>query len=179
MYAATRLASRPFREADLATRGLIWTMEMECWVNHKLPSTTASLAKVLGFDACEIEAALPVAMSFFDIDDNREIYSPQLEDYRKHLSDIRDKQKAGGKKGAAITNKKTGRSAKHAVIDIEGNAANTQVEARVSSKAKLSTVKQSQNQPSERAVTDDPFVRDYESTESCMTEDYAKASGRR
>jgi uncharacterized protein YdaU (DUF1376 family) len=176
VYAASVLASLPFRQADLATRGLIHTMQLECWVNHRLPSNPAALAKVLGFDAGEITAALPFAMTFFSID-GESIFSPQLEDYRTHLNEIRAKQKTGGKKGADITNGKKGRAVKNADIELEADTANPQVhpqvEARVLSKAKSSTAKQSQNQPPERAIIADQFVAEYEAAEA---NEYARAS---
>lgn len=176
VYAASVLASLPFRQADLVTRGLIHTMQLECWVNHRLPSNPVALAKVLGFDAGEIAAALPFAMSFFS-NDGDSIFSPQLEDYRTHLNEIRAKQKTGGKKGADMTNSKKGRTVKPADIDLEADTANTRVhplvEARVLSKAKSSSAKQSQNQPPERVVVADSFVAEYE---ACEANEYARAS---
>ncbi len=187
VYAASVLASLPFRQADLAARGLAYTLLCELWVNHRLPRNPAALAKVLGFDAGEVAAALPAAMAFFNIDGDS-IFCPQLEDYRTHLNEIRDKQKKGGKLGAAITNKKTGRAVKLADIDLGSNTANPQVhpqvEARVSSKAKSSTVNQSQTQPLEKGITpvvnsgvNAEWLAGYETVESCTPEAYAKASG--
>ena len=191
VYAASTLASRPFRQADLAVRGLIHTMELECWVNHRLPHDPADLAKYLGIAANEITAVLPAAMELFSID-SEGIFSPRLEDYRLHLDEIRAKQKAGGKKGADITNGKKGRSTKLADIEIGADTANPQVypqvypqvEARVSSKAKSSTSKQSQTQPSEKGITSvansgvhAEWLDQYEAAERCTPEAYAKASG--
>ena len=187
IYAASTLASRPFRQANLAVRGLIHTMELECWVNHRLPHDPADLAKYLGVAANEINTALPAAMELFRID-SEGIFSPRLEDYRLHLDEIRAKQKAGGKKGADITNGKKGRSTKPADIEIGGDTANPQVypqvEARVSSKAKSSTSKQSQTQPLEKGITPvansgvhAEWLDEYEAAESCTPEAYAKASG--
>ncbi|MHB8165289.1 MAG: hypothetical protein ACYDDT_00700 [Sulfuricella sp.] len=180
VYAASVLASRPFRQADLAVRGLIHTMELECWVNHRLPHDSADLAKFLGIAANEITAALPAAMAFFNID-GEGIFSPRLEDYRQHLNEIRAKQKTGGKKGAALTNKRKGLSEKRADNAPESDTTNPQVypqvEARVSSKAQYSKTNQSQNQSPERAVITDPFVAEYEAAENCTADAYAKASG--
>lgn len=165
VYAASTLANLPFRQADLATRGLIHTMQLECWVNHRLPSNPVALAKVLGFDVGEVAGALTAAMVFFKVDGDT-IYSPQLEDYRAHLNEIRDKQKRGGKKGADITNGKKKSATRLSDIDLESDAANLQVQAQVSSIVKQSKTKQSQNQPLERAVNPDPFVVEYEATEA-------------
>ena len=168
VYAANRLASLPFRQADLATRGLISTMEMECWVNLRLPSDPVALAKVLGFNAEEITACLPAAILFFSIDENG-IFSPQLEDYRAHLNEIRDKQRAGGKIGANITNRKRKHSKKQADTEHENNTGNsqvhTQVEARVPNIEKQRTVNQSQTQSLKNSLSSDPFVAAYEAAE--------------
>lgn len=186
VYAASVLASLPFRKADLATRGLISTMQMECWVNQRLPSNPADLAKVLGFDVSEVAGSLAAAMAFFDTDKDG-IFSPQLEDYRTHLDEIRVKQKAGGKIGAAKTNGKKASTETPVNTEIEGVSTNShvhsQVEARVSSKAKSNTEKQSQNQPIERgviptanSVSNDEWVAGYEAVESCSANEYAKAT---
>lgn len=188
VYAANVLASLPFRQADLAARGLVYTLLCELWVNHQLPSNPSILAKVLGLDAGEVAAVMPAAMAFLGID-GESIYSPQLEDYRTHLNEIRAKQKTGGKKGADITNGKKVRSEKHADIELDGSTANPQVhpqvEARVSSKAKSNTAKQSQTQPLEKGITpvtnsveNAEWLAEYETAESCTSEAYAKASGR-
>lgn len=187
VYAANTLASRPFRQANLAVRGLIHTMELECWVNHRLPHDPADLAKFLGIAANEITAAFPAAMEFFSID-SEGIFSPRLEDYRLHLDEIRAKQKAGGKKGADITNGKKGRSTKPADIEIGDDTANPQVypqvKARVSSKSKSNTVNQSQTQSLEKGmatvanlVGNAEWVAEYEAAENCTAEAYAKATG--
>ena len=179
VYAASVLASLPFRQADLAARGLVYTLLCELWVNHRLPRNPAALAKVLGFEMGEVAVALPAAMAFFNIDIDS-IYCQQLEDYRMHLNEIREKQKKGGKLGAAITNKKTGRSAKPADIASKSSIANSQVypqvEARVSNKVQPNTEKQSQNQPTMRSDLLDPFIAEYEAAESCTAGAYVRAS---
>ena len=181
VYAANTLADLSFRQADLATRGLIYTLQLECWVNRRLPSNPATLARVLGIDAIEVAAALPVAMAHFKID-GESIISPQLEDYRKHLDEIRLKQREGGKKGAEITNKKK-HSDKRTDIGLEGISANPQVDPQVSSIEKQNTVKQSKTQSLERevisfanSVTKDPWLVEYEANENCSAEDYLAAT---
>ena len=105
-YAANTLSNRAFRFSSLAVKGLIHIMQMECWINENLPSDPYKLAITLGVSEKEIVELLPDAMPFFKLDSKGEnIYCPQLEDYRKHLLKIREKQKAGGSKGAKITNK--------------------------------------------------------------------------
>ena len=119
VYAANILSDMKFRQSDLATRGLIHTMQLECWVNHRLPNDPDILAKVLGLDAGEVAAALPSAMDFFSLDSEGN-FSPQLEDYRTHLIEIRGKQKEGGKKGASIKSKNKKRLVNLDGIEIEG-----------------------------------------------------------
>ncbi len=65
VYAASTLANLDFRQADLAVRGLIYTLLCELWVNHILPGDPVVLAKILGLDPKEVATTLPAAMAFF------------------------------------------------------------------------------------------------------------------
>lgn len=186
VYAANVLANLSFRQADLSARGLVYTLLCELWVNNRLPSNPATLARVLGLDAGEVAAALPASMPFFSID-GEGIFSPQLEDYRKHLNEIREKQKNGGKKGAerAIKNKEL--AATPADIGLDGvrvdPQVDPQVDPRVSSIVKQSTVNQSQVQPlkkrttTEREEVNDEWVDSYKAAEGCTADAYASARG--
>jgi hypothetical protein len=62
------------------------------------------MAKVLGFQAEEIRAALPKVMAFFTIS-GEDIFSAELDAYRAHLAGIRRAKSDGGRQGAAATNK--------------------------------------------------------------------------
>lgn len=104
-YAANMMALAPYRMLNLAERGLLYTMRLECWVNQALPQKPEVLGKFLGFDADEVQSALPAIMPFFAIKDGQ-IVSPDLEDYREKLQEIREKQAKGGKRGADKTNGK-------------------------------------------------------------------------
>ena len=97
-YAAATLTDMRFRILTPAQRGLCWTMKLELWVNHGLPSNPDSLAKVLGMDPAEVRSELPAVMPVFAIKDEW-IISPELEDYRAHLAGIRKRQSEGGKEG--------------------------------------------------------------------------------
>lgn len=57
-YAASMIADQRFRAMSLAERGLLYTMRIECWVNHSLPKTPEKLAKVLGLEIAELEKCL-------------------------------------------------------------------------------------------------------------------------
>lgn len=107
-YAAAMMARIEYRTMSLAERGLLYTLRQECWVNHFVPENPAMLAKLLGFDAADVASALPAVLPFFAIKDGM-ISCPELEDYRNHINDIRLRQSAGGKKGAALTNKMAAR----------------------------------------------------------------------
>lgn len=150
-YAATILSSKSFRVMTLSQRGLLFTMRLECWVNHSTPSQSNELAKYLGFSHQEISEALSVdVISYFNESESSYI-CPELEDYRQHLKEIRDKQKAGGKKAAAITNNRW--------KGIESGNPQVTCESLV----QLSPVKLSSNQSLERGNIHDDFVKDYES----------------
>lgn len=102
-YAASLLARTEFRVMSLAARGLLFTMRLECWVNESLPSDSAKLARVLGFHPDEVGRALPDVMAFFKLD-GANLRCPELDDYRAHLRDRRERQAEGGRAGAAKTN---------------------------------------------------------------------------
>ena len=58
-YASSIMARVEYRVMRLDHRGLLYTMRLECWVNHTLPENPEMLSKILGFDAAEIASALP------------------------------------------------------------------------------------------------------------------------
>jgi hypothetical protein len=59
------------------------------------------LAKVLGYSADEIRAALPAVMAFFTVAGD-DLFSPELDDYRAYRARIRRDQV----KSAEVTNNK-------------------------------------------------------------------------
>ena len=149
-YAATILSSKAFRVMNLSQRGLLFTMRLECWVNQSIPSLSNELARYLGFSHSEVSDALSAeVISYFNHSGNSYI-CPELEDYRKHLNDQKEKQRAGGKKGAATTNK----------IWKEIESGNPQVTC--DSLVKFNSAQLSLNQPLETDIINDEFVRDYE-----------------
>jgi hypothetical protein len=102
-YAASMMARTDYRVMSLEARGLLYTMRLECWVNGSLPSPPVMLARVLGFPVEQIERAWREVSAFF-IEEAGSLHCPELDDYRAHLQDRRDKQAAGGRAGAAKTN---------------------------------------------------------------------------
>lgn len=102
-YAASIMARTEYRLMSLPARGLLYSMRLECWVNGALPSAPAQLARVLGYQASEVEMVLPDVMPFF-VSVNGSIRSPELDDYRVYLKVRRERQSQGGRVGAAKTN---------------------------------------------------------------------------
>ena len=96
-YTASMLANVNFRQMPLAARGLLYTLRLECWENHRLPADLGKLASVLRFDESEIIAAMQWLDTFIRIKDGW-LTSPELDDYRQHLADRRKAQSNGGKK---------------------------------------------------------------------------------
>jgi len=114
-YSASMLANFQFRQMPLAARGLLYTLRLECWENHRLPADLKRLASVLRFDEAEIIAAMQWLDPFFQTNDGW-ITSPDLEDYRTHLAGQRKAQSVGGKKGAAKTNAGKSRVPRESVV---------------------------------------------------------------
>ena len=103
-YASDMLANYDFRVLSLAERGLVHTLKLECWVNHKFPADKSKMARALGFDQAEIDKTLnDNVMAFFEVNDGF-LFSPELELYRAKQQKRRSGQSAGGKKGAEKTN---------------------------------------------------------------------------
>ena len=171
-YAATMLANRRFRYMTLAERGLLYNLRLECWENKEVPANSSELAKYLGIEETEISKALTVNVKSFFNESNSLFNCPELEDYRRHLEEIKLKQSKGGKKGAAITNSKTNNSEK------DSNSSNPRVPRRVSreSVVKISTKKQSQNQSLESGDID-PWISEYDNALKVVDNEYLRMKG--
>lgn len=173
-YAAAILARLPFRTMTLQDRGLLYTIRLECWVNVRLPHNHSDLAKVLGLPISEVTESLAAVMPFFELVDGF-IISPELENYRAHLTERKLKQSQGGKVGSKITNQK--RNIRAELGEISSTPSSNSRVARRGTRVSLvqpSTKRPSQNQLSEREV--DPFVAEYEAAESCTADAYSQAS---
>ncbi len=147
-YAATILSSKAFRFMNLSQRGLLFTMRLECWVNQSIPSLSNELARYLGLNPQEVSDSLSSEVVSYFNDAEGSYTCPELEDYRQHLKELRDKQRAGGKKAAAITNVKWK----------EMGSGNPRVTRE--SLVKSNIVKPSQDQSLEAGVINDSFVKD-------------------
>lgn len=163
-YAAAMLANVQYRTMSLEERGLLDTMRRECWVNRSLPNSPAVLARVLGLDTQQIEDALPCVMPFFQVTDSK-IICPELEDYRAHLTAIREKQSEGGKRGAGITNSAKNKPKTRTNKGFTGNAAtDLQVDPQVKSESLVQfNSNQTNSTPSLETVDiQDPWVTEYD-----------------
>lgn len=165
-YAAAMMASTPYRLLGLSERGLLYTMRLECWVNHGIPENPAALAKILGFDAAEVAAALPAVMPFFR-KENGFITCPELDDYRRHLEVTRLKQSEGGKQSAAnkkgkskSTETTTGQGTHGKQVTCKSPTAQVQVLSSVQTRP----AQPSQKQSLEKGLPDEyiPWATDYE-----------------
>jgi hypothetical protein len=160
-YAASMMARIEYRTLTLAARGLLYSLRLECWVNRKVPADPRTLARVLGFDADEVCEALPSLAPFVAVD-GAFLICPELEDYRAHISGIRERQSQGGKQGAAKTNSK---HEKPPTPDGPGNSPGnprlTRESVVKSSPVKSSPVKQSPDVLTVGEVAD-PWVSEYD-----------------
>lgn len=104
-YAASTLANVDFRKMSLSARGLLYTLRLETWIETPIPSDVFELSQLLRFDVHELEAALREIRPFLS-EDKGQLRVPELDDYRQHLIDRREKQSAGGKEGARRANQK-------------------------------------------------------------------------
>lgn len=157
-YAASMMARTGYRVMSLGGRSLLYTLRLECWVNGCLPADASLLARVLGFDAAEVERLLPEVADFFVIDGSG-ISCPELDDYRAHLEDRRTRQSQGGKAGAAKTNRL--RKPQDDREPVAGQAAG-KPQARRESLVKPSLAKLSKTKVLNEAVSPDPWLNDYE-----------------
>lgn len=185
-YPGTIMAQIPYRTMNLSERGLLYSLRLELWINQRLPRDPEKLAKVLGFDAGEVAAALPAVMSFMDEQDGY-IVCPELLNYRAHLDNQKERMANGGKRGAALTNGKRKRPEKPAVIDDTTTPATTPQPPRRGASGvldKSSTVKPSQDLSLKREITtegdsgiNDEWLNAYKAAEGCTADAYASASG--
>lgn len=103
-FAASMMARMSYRQMTLSERGLLYTLRNECWVNRRLPSDAAKLARVLGYQVEDIHAALPGVMEFFEVH-GETLTCPELEKYRHYQDVRRERMSEGGKKSAEKRNR--------------------------------------------------------------------------
>ena len=99
-YPSNIMSSIQYRTMSLAERGLMMTMQNECWVNDSAPSDIKVLAKILGYSESEIKECLTSNVMHFFYKDDDKIICPELVAYRNKLDERQRLQIEGGKKGA-------------------------------------------------------------------------------
>jgi len=152
-YPASILARADFRVASAASRGFLMTVRFECWVNRSVPRDPHLLSKILGFDLPVVEQGLAELGSFFSIEGD-EIRCPELDHYRAHLDERRQKQSAGGKAGAAKTNEGRNRPSTTSPTGTPRLAC--------SSLVKQSPVQSSKDESLEGKASEDSWLSDYD-----------------
>jgi hypothetical protein len=102
MYAPDRLADRNFKAMSVAERGLLHTIELECWVNGSVPADKRELARTLSLDLPEVESSLTSRVwRYLEQQEGQDvIVCPELVDYRKYLDTRRASMSSGGRRGA-------------------------------------------------------------------------------
>lgn len=155
-YAATILADRNFRLMTLAERGLLFSMRLECWENINVPATSNELAKILGYEASEIESALTDKLKSFFLMQGQDFICPEIEDYRQHINERKKKQSEGGKKGAKSTNSKHNQLASNPQVPRQDTR---------ESLVKSSLAQFSKTQSLENGDINDEWINDYETAD--------------
>ena len=175
-YAANILAQLPFRTITLQDRGLLWTMRMECWVNKQLPNNPNVIAKAFGLPVDEVVSSLPAVMPFFRIEGDF-IICPELEDYRIHINERKQKQSQGGinsaskkakekrKKSTKSSSNDTSSNLKATFKDLDSNLQDSCKSLVQYSPVQLRIEKHSQVQSLDKEVLKDPFVCEMEEYE--------------
>lgn len=97
LYASDLLSKRDYRMMSLAERGLLLSMLCECWANKNLPSSPQGLSDYLGKP--EVSHVLSDRVKSFFVESGGEFISPDLEEYRVHVLDQRQRMSDGGRNG--------------------------------------------------------------------------------
>jgi hypothetical protein len=106
IYPSNIMSNINWRTMSLEQRGLMITLQFECWVNGSVPSNPQILAKLLLIGDSSLKDLLSnEVMSFFDIRDEK-IVCPELAAYKYILDQRRSKQSEGGKKGQTMKKNK-------------------------------------------------------------------------
>lgn len=173
-FAASMMARMSYRQMSLAERGLLYTLRNECWVNRRLPSDAAKLARVLGYSTEDTQATLPGVMEFFEIQGDT-LTCPELEKYR-HYQDVRRERMSEGGKKSAEKRKRPKRDADSEV--------NTESPLQAPSKPPVSglqALRQGKSKPEKQnpairvGSSHDAWIQDFEREETSAN-DYARQS---
>ncbi len=98
-YPSNVMSSIQYRTMSLAERGLMMSIQNECWVNNSVPSDVKLLAKILSYSEDEVRNNLTENVMHFFYKDNDKIICPELIAYSQKLDAKRNAQVEGGKEG--------------------------------------------------------------------------------
>ena len=142
MYSSDRLADRQFKMMSLGERGLLHTLELECWSNGSVPAEFRALARIMGLEEAEIKAALSERVLVRFTRSGDDLISPELEAYRQKLDEHFRKKSEGGKKGmqARWGGRVADNSVSNTVTRTESNHPNNSLSTEKSKTEKSKTV---------------------------------------
>jgi len=109
-YASDLLAKREFRMMNLAERGLLMTMRLECWVNKSVPSSRSELALMFGVSEQEINCQLTSKVLSFFNQVGTNLICTELEAYRQNQEATKVALSEGGRNGGKATQAKNRQS---------------------------------------------------------------------
>ena len=98
-YPSNVMSSIQYRTMSLAERGLMMSIQNECWVNNSVPSDVKLLARILSYTEDDIRSSLTENVMHFFFKDNDKIICPELIAYSQKLDAKRNAQIEGGKEG--------------------------------------------------------------------------------
>lgn len=98
-YPSNVMSSIQYRTMSLAERGLMMSIQNECWVNNSVPSDVKLLARILSYTEDDIRSSLTENVMHFFFKDNNKIICPELIAYSQKLDAKRNAQIEGGKEG--------------------------------------------------------------------------------
>lgn len=98
-YPSNVMSSIQYRTMSLAERGLMMSIQNECWVNNSVPSDVKLLARILSYTEDDIRSSLTENVMHFFYNDNDKIICPELIAYSQKLDAKRNAQVEGGKEG--------------------------------------------------------------------------------
>ena len=84
-YARDTLADERFLLADMATRGVLWTLKMLCWSQGSIPADEAKLARLCGMEVEAFGEAWSAVSEFFaeSPNDSSRLTHSDLEEQRE------------------------------------------------------------------------------------------------
>jgi hypothetical protein len=106
IYPSNIMSNINWRTMSLEQRGLMITLQFECWVNGSVPSNPSILAKVILCRNGNLKDLMTKELMSFFMEEDGKIVCPELNAYKNELDERRKKQSIGGKKGQLIKKNK-------------------------------------------------------------------------